>query len=163
MQIRKTQIEDLDTVMGIYESARQFMRENGNSNQWGYTYPQIDLINNDITNGISYVCLENSQIACVFTYLQGIDPTYVKIYDGAWLNEDHYGVVHRIASSGVIKGVAAYCLNWCLDQCKNLKIDTHEDNKVMQNLLSRNGFTRCGIIYLENGSKRLAYQKALRR
>ena len=161
MEIRKTQIDDLDIVMGIYESARSFMSQNGNPDQWGNNYPPTDLIKNDISDGNSYVCLDNGRIVCVFAYIEGIDPTYVEIYEGTWLNDEPYGVVHRIASSGAVKGTASYCLNWSLEKCRNLKIDTHEDNKVMQNLLSKNGFTRCGIIYLENGSKRIAFQKKL--
>lgn len=72
-----------------------------------------------------------------------------------------YGVVHRIASSGKRKGSASFCLNWALEQCGCLRIDTHHDNIVMQNLLKKNGFQYCGIIYLEDGSPRLAYQKNL--
>jgi hypothetical protein len=29
----------------------------------------------------------------------------------------------------------------------------------MQNLLIKNGFSKCGIIYLEDGAERLAFQK----
>ena len=31
----------------------------------------------------------------------------------------------------------------------------------MQHLLDKNGFTYCGIIYLDDGTERLAYQKQL--
>ena len=44
-------------------------------------------------------------------------------------------------------------------QCGNLKIDTHENNVVMQNLLKKNGFTYCGRIYVDDGGERLAFQK----
>lgn len=145
--------------MGIYDNARLFMKQNGNPNQWVNGYPGLDLIKNDIFNGISYICIDGGQIVGVFTFIQDIDPTYLQIYNGEWLNDEPYGVVHRIASSHCIKGVASYCLNWCLDKCKNLRIDTHRDNVIMQNLLSKNNFVQCGIIYLKDGSERLAYQK----
>lgn len=161
MDIRNTTLEDLEGVMEIYDSARLFMRKNGNLNQWVNGYPGIELIKNDILNGNSFVCLEDGRIVGVFTFIQGIDPTYLQIYNGAWLNEEPYGVVHRIASSNYIKGVGAFCLDWCLDICKNLRIDTHRDNMVMQNLLSKNAFVKCGIIYLEDGSERLAFQKII--
>ena len=63
-------------------------------------------------------------------------------------------------SDGTVKGAASFCLNWAFEQCGNLKIDTHRDNRIMQHLLDKNGFTYCGIIYTDDGSERMAYQKA---
>ena len=40
-----------------------------------------------------------------------------------------------------------------------LRADTHADNKIMQHLLEKNGFTRCGVIHVADGSPRFAYQK----
>ena len=37
--------------------------------------------------------------------------------------------------------------------------DTHRDNTIMQHLITKHGFTYCGIILLANGDERLAYQK----
>ena len=42
---------------------------------------------------------------------------------------------------------------------KNLRVDTHRDNRVMQHLLLQHGFTYCGIIHLASGDERLAYQR----
>ena len=50
-------------------------------------------------------------------------------------------------------------LLWGYEQCGNLKIDTHEDNVVMQHVLEKNGFERCGKIYTHDGTPRIAYQK----
>lgn len=38
-----------------------------------------------------------------------------------------------------------------------LRADTHADNKVMQHLLEKNGFVRCGNITLADGTSRIAY------
>ena len=159
MEIRQTKPEELDNVMAIYAHARQFMAEHGNAAQWGATKPGREEIAADIEQGHSYVCVEQEEIAAVFYYKAGVDPIYVKIYEGAWVNDAPYGVVHRIASAGKVKGAGSFCLNWAFGQCGNLKIDTHRDNTVMQNVLKKNGFVKCGIIYLEDGSERLAYQK----
>ena len=56
MKIRKTQAGDLETVLGIYAQARDFMRETGNPGQWGDTWPPQDLIQADIQQQKSYVC-----------------------------------------------------------------------------------------------------------
>ena len=159
MEIRKTKMEELDQVMAIYAHARKFMAEHGNATQWGTTKPARELIEADILRGDSYVCVEEGQIAAVFYYKAEVDSTYITIYDGAWKNALPYGVVHRIASAGTVKGAGSFCLNWAFAQCGNLKIDTHENNIVMQNLLKKNGFEYCGIIHLLNGDERLAYQK----
>jgi RimJ/RimL family protein N-acetyltransferase len=81
------------------------------------------------------------------------------ITDGAWVNDKPYGVIHRIASAGYRKGIASFCMAHCFRLCGNLKIDTHKDNHPMQNALAKNGFVRCGIIYLQNGDERIAFQK----
>ena len=118
-----------------------------------------NMIEADICSGDLYVCTEDDAIEAVFFYKEGIDPTYLKIYDGQWKNDAPYGVVHRITSSGKVKGAASFCLDWAFSQCGNLKIDTHENNVVMQNLLKKNGFTYCGRIYVDDGGERLAFQK----
>lgn len=158
MIIRKAELSDLDEIMQIYANARQFMREMGNANQWNTTYPPREMIKNDIGTKM-YVCTENGSIACVFYYAEEHDPTYDIVYDGAWLNDAPYGVVHRIASSRIVKGAARFCLDWAFLQCGNLKIDTHRDNIPMQNLLTSMGFKNIGIIHLLNGDERLAFQK----
>lgn len=160
MEIRKARISELEEIMNIFAHARKFMAEKGNPNQWGTTKPSWETIEADIRNGCSYVCVENDMIVATFYFAKGVDPTYVKIYEGAWLNDKPYAVVHRIASAGTVKGAGSFCLNWAFEQCGNLKIDTHRDNVVMQNTLKKNGFSYCGIIYLTDGDERLAFQKS---
>ena len=43
------------------------------------------------------------------------------------------------------------------ERINHIRIDTHEDNKIMQRAIARQGFSRCGIIHLANGSPRIAY------
>lgn len=159
--IRKTRPDDLHVVMQIYEAARRFMHSTGNSNQWGEDYPSVDLIKDDMDQGNSFVCLSQADEVVGVFYFQKEkpDPTYLKIHEGDWINDDKYGVIHRIASSGAERGVMDFVVNWCYRQTGNIRIDTHRDNIVMQNILRKTGFRYCGIIYLKNGDERLAYQK----
>ena len=159
MEIRKTRIDELDAVMEIYAYARQFMAEHGNPNQWKKTNPPRERVAQDILEGKSHVCVDGDEILGVFYFAKEVDPTYVVIYEGTWKNDEEYAVVHRIASAGKAKGVGSFCMNWAYEQFQNVKIDTHRDNVVMQNMLKKNGFTYCGIIHLENGEERLAFQK----
>ncbi len=159
MEIRKARPEELPELLSMYARARTFMAEHGNPTQWGTTDPPDALIEQDVRQGKSYVCLQEGCIAAVFFFDEGPDPTYRVIENGAWLDEGPYSVVHRITSNGTVRGAAGFCLEWALSQCGSLRIDTHKDNLVMQNLLKKNGFSYCGIIHVENGSPRLAYQK----
>ncbi len=159
MTVRLAEARELARILQIYEDAREFMKENGNPDQWGENYPPEELIREDVATGHSYVCVEGEEILGVFYYAEGDDPTYAVIEDGAWLNDEPYGVIHRIAVAARGRGVAAACFDFGVAQCGNLKIDTHADNLPMQKSLEKNGFIRCGTVYLPDGSARIAYQK----
>ena len=154
-------MDDLSEVMQIYETARRFMKETGNPDQWGEIYPSTEVVEDDIKNKRSYVCLnESGEIAAVFYFqMEEADSTYLKIFDGEWINDEKYGVIHRIASSGKERGVMSSVIQFCYHKVNNIRIDTHRDNEVMQKILKNLGFQYCGIIYLEDGAERLAYQK----
>ena len=158
MNIRKARMEELSSIDAIYENARAFMRKTGNMEQWAGGYPPIALIQKDIVSQRLYVCEEEGKLLGVFYFHQGEDPTYRRI-DGAWRNDSPYGVMHRVAVAEQGRGVASFCYAYCFAICGNLKIDTHRDNLPMQRSLEKNGFVRCGIIHLENGDPRIAFQK----
>ena len=160
MYIRKSRREDIPAMLRIYEEAKSFMRESGNPNQWDGSYPEEWLLQKDIQYGNSYIIEENGEIVATFAFIIGEDPTYLRIEDGAWLNNLPYGTVHRLAGKTGCHGIAEACFKWCKMQINNLRADTHEDNKVMQHLLEKNGFAACGKIYLESGAERIAYQYA---
>ena len=159
MEIRRAVETDLPALMDIYEEARQFMRAHGNQEQWSGGYPQKEILLADIAAGCLYVCEEDQKIGAVFFYRVGEDPTYRVMEQGSWPDHEPYAVIHRITSR--VKGGATFCLKWCEAQGHNLRIDTHRDNYVMQNFLTKNGFTYCGIIHLADGAERLAYAKSV--
>lgn len=163
MQIRKATEADFDRIMEIYAAARSFMAEHGNPNQWGPTnWPPEELVRADIAAGKGYVCDSGGRVVGVFYFDQGenIEPTYARIEGGSWIGDDRYGVVHRVASDGSVRGVGSACIEWAFAQCGHLRIDTHGDNAVMQGLLEKLGFTHCGTIYVEEDDyPRLAYEK----
>ena len=158
MEIRNSKKEDLESILKLYDKARTFMAQHGNSSQWGNSYPARELIESDIASGKSYVCIEDGKIVATFYFAVEDEPTYATI-KGAWLNDLPYGVVHRIASDGTTKGAGTFCIKWAMSQIDNIKIDTHNDNKPMQNLLGKLGFARCGIIHVKDGSERIAFQR----
>lgn len=158
--IRKAQPSDWEDIQEIYAAARRFMKEVGNPKQWGDSYPPEELVREDLRLGRSYLWVEEGRAQAVFAFLPGEDPCY-RVIDGAWLNDGPYRAVHRVASRGEVRGAATRCLQWCLDQCPNIRIDTHSDNRPMQRALAKNGFTCCGVITCDDGTPRLAFQRTL--
>ena len=163
LYVRPAAAKDLDRIMEIYAAARETMRKNGNPNQWGTDHPPRGMISEDIRIGRSYaVCSRQNgreQISGVFVLIIGEDPTYKVIEDGEWLNDEPYGTIHRIAGDGSAKGVLEAALVFAAGRIRNIRIDTHHDNTIMQHLLDKYGFTRCGIIYVADGTPRIAYHR----
>jgi hypothetical protein len=159
--IRKSSIEDIETIMAIIDEGRRKMVAEGNVHQWTQGHPTRQQIEDDIEHGNSYLMLQDDEPVATFALIEGPDPTYAKIYDGAWLNENPYYVIHRIASVSKAHGVMRTVLNYVYEKTDTVRIDTHADNKTMQSLLKKYGFAYCGIIYLVNGDPRLAFQKTI--
>ena len=158
--IEKARPSDLSELLGIYNIARDFMRKNGNQNQWGSGYPGEKLLLRDLSEGNLYVLKAGGIPSAAFVLAIGKEPNYEKIDNGAWLSDTEYGTIHRVASNGRLTGVFADILTFCEHIISHLRIDTHRDNLIMQKLIERNGFTKCGIIYIrEDGTPRIAYEK----
>jgi len=159
MIIRLATYDEIPAILTVMDAARGIMRASGNMNQWIGGYPSADVIKRDIDNAAGYVICDKS-ILGYFAYIPSPEPTYAKIYGGQWLDDTlPYHVVHRIGSFPDAHGIFGAMLDFCSARECNIRIDTHRDNLIMQHLLSKHGFTYCGIIYLESGDERLAYQR----
>ncbi len=162
MNIRKAEQADLEAVLGIYGRAREFMRESGNPEQWAGAYPPRGMVEGDIARGNLYVLTEGGARAGVFCFFIGEEEDYREIRDGAWPNDAPYGVIHRVASSGVSQGVVRASVRYCAQFVSSLRIDTHRLNRPMRRALEDEGFAQCGIIKAPDGTDRIAYQRAAR-
>lgn len=156
--IRKAQAGDLRVIEQLYAQARSFMAAHGNPSQWGTAYPPADLLRQDIARETLFLIYDEAGIHGVFYFCIEFDPAYAVIYDGAWRENSPYGVIHRIAGDGS-GGILRTAVEFARGQISHLRIDTHEDNDVMQKALEKQGFLRCGLIRLEDGSRRIAYER----
>lgn len=159
MNIRKAKINDLPQILQIYKSARDFMKETGNAEQWGDQYPTRKVLKEDIRSGNLYVVKNQGAICAVFAFIVGKEPTYEKITQGHWLSDTEYGTLHRVAGDGTAHGIFDMVLAFCSQKTSHLRIDTHSQNKIMQHLILKNNFQKCGIIYVADGSPRIAYER----
>ncbi len=159
MKIRLAKTEDLPAVERVYAAARAYMARSGNPHQWGNGgYPEHSLLESDIEKQQLYVIEDEGAVHAVFAFMLGDDPTYAVIEEGSWPNDRPYGTIPRIASDGQIRGVFTRAFAFAQSKCEEIRVDTHHDNKTMQHVVTKHGFVRCGIIYLENGDPRIAYQ-----
>ena len=165
MVIRPATEADIPAVLPVFEAAKAIMRADGNHDQWGAPgFPGDALLLRDIARGGGYVISSEAEggveksIVAYFALLPSPEPTYSHI-DGAWLTDEPYGVIHRIASYPEVHGIFSAIIDFAAARYPHLRIDTHRDNRIMQHLIDAAGFTYCGIIWLEDGTERLAYEK----
>lgn len=154
MILRKACINEVDICYQCMEDAKAYQRSLGFA-QWHENYPTIPIIEEDIRTGIAYTFVEDGKIVGYCCIIIGDEPAYHDI-EGSWKTERPYGVVHRMAFSkgyagtGLSKKAFALIKEHCLAHgAEAIRIDTHEDNKVMQHILAREGFAPCGVIYYD--------------
>ena len=167
MEFRKAEERDINKIMNIIKHAQAYFKEKG-IDQWQNNYPNPEVIREDIKRGYGYVLLKEGEIVGTVAVSFDGEKTYDTIYEGSWISNFDYGVIHRLAidnkskgqglASEIIKEIEKMCLS---RKIHSIRIDTHEDNKPMQRLIEKNGFKYCGIIYLNDKSKRLAFEKLI--
>lgn len=163
--LRLAEHSELQQIWEIIEAAKQQMYREGKQ-QWDENYPTIGNISNDIAHHYGYVLCDETQIVAYAAVVFDGEPTYEAI-KGKWLSNNPYIVVHRlaVAESMKQKGIAFLFMKEIEKLCfekeiRSFKVDTNFDNVYMQKLLSKCGFSYCGEIIYQHGS-RMAYEKIL--
>lgn len=158
--------EDQYQALAILEEARASFKAQG-IDQWQGDYPGLEDIIADRKAGQGLVLKKGSLVLATAALCPGPDPTY-GVIDGAWRWEGPYGVIHRLAVSQAHKGrgLATYFVNALAGRLLSqgidlIRTDTHRDNHAMQALIRTSGFSYAGVIRLEDGSPRLAYERKL--
>lgn len=167
MEFRKAVESDIESIMNIFNQAKAYMKEQGIA-QWDDSYPNSEIVKNDIKDEVGYVLVKDNNVVGTVVVIFGEEKSYENIYDGKWISDEEYAVIHRIAIDSNYKGLGLASIIFknieelCLSKGINsIKVDTHEDNLSMQRLLVKDGFQYCGVIYLEDKSKRIAFEKLL--
>lgn len=163
MIIRKNEEKDIESILSLFNMARKYFKDN-NINQWQGPYPdRIDIIE-DIKVGISYV-VEMDEVVGTFVLSFEEDPNYITLVKGQWLNDNPYGVIHRVVVRNDLKGsgIGSFIFNECKNIClynniHDIRVDTHDDNSSMKSLILKNGFVYCGITTVKDKTLRNIYQ-----
>lgn len=157
-EIREAQKKDIPVIMELIKQGKKKMLESGNKNQWTSEHPNEADIENDIKHKGSFLLLEENVPIATFAFLPSPEPTYSYIEGGEWLDDKPYYVIHRVASAEGVHGAMRDIISYCMTRTESIRIDTHADNKPMQAALRKLGFVYCGVIYLQNGDSRVAFQ-----
>lgn len=170
MELRRAVAGDAAEIMPVIEDAKKYLAANG-VDQWQDGFPERRDIEEDIATGNAFVFCENGSVEAFVLFGEGPEPAYGGIYDGHWLTEgDNYGVIHRTAVSarrrgrGISDAMFGLCERLSRERgFGSLRLDTHEDNRVMRHIAEKNGFTYCGKMYLGPGEllPRIGYEKLL--
>lgn len=157
--VRKATHADLETVWRLIEGGKRIMRESGNTRQWSVSRPSKEQIRSDIERGVSYLLADGGTAIGTWAFVPSPESTCSKIYHGRWIDDTKpYHVIHRVAGLSGYGGVMGDIFEWCSQHSCNIRIDAHRDNAVMRHCIERSGIKYCGIIHLDNGDERLAYQ-----
>lgn len=166
-EFKRAKDENINTIMAIIQRAQAYLKSQG-IDQWQNNYPNIETISNDIQNSNGYILLKDNVIVGTVVIIFGPDKTYKSIYNGEWLTNGKYAVLHRMAINSDYHGfgLATEMIKQAEVMCKDnginsIKVDTHKENIAMQKRLLNSGFIYCGIIYLEDGNERMAFEKTL--
>lgn len=161
LAVRAAEMDEVPRILELVAHSRSIMRANGNDVQWD-GYPGADLIGSDISKGIGHVVTLDGLVVGYFALLLEPEPTYAYIEDGQWLDDSTpYGTIHRLACAEGVHGIAQCAFAWSEAQCASVRVDTHKSNHIMLHIFQRHGYTRCGVVYMRDGTPREAYQKML--
>lgn len=163
--LRKAGPEDIAASTLILREAAQQMMDEGKK-QWDQSYPTETHVRDDIRKGNGYVLVCNGLIVGYCAIIFDEEHAYKNI-QGTWLSNGTYVVVHRMAICKDKKGkglgrvflekVESYAL---MSGFYSLKVDTNFDNLSMLGLLNNMGFSYCGEISYEKGTRK-AFEKIL--
>ena len=158
LTIRHATETDISTMMRLLDHSRSLMRADGNTAQW-VGYPTREALLHDMERQASYLVLDGDTVVGTFALVPGDEPTYAFINHGRWIDtHTPYATLHRLAKAEGTHGIAAAAFAFAKERHTHLRVDTHSSNRPMRHVVTGEGFVECGVIYMPDGSPRLAYE-----
>ncbi len=162
---RKAVLSDAQEIWKILKQAIERRKLDG-SLQWQDGYPNLAIVEKDISEEAGFVLSENGKIVAYLAAYINYEPAYADI-QGKWLTEGDFIAIHRVAVAEEYlgKGLAKQLLQEMESTTISkgiwsLKADTNFDNQAMIHLFEKRGYVYCGEVYFR-GSARRAYEKVL--
>lgn len=162
--------DNLQLYLDILRQGRDHQRRLGFV-QWSDTFPDPQVIARDIERGVAREVRWGGEVAGYLVLDFAGEQAYENL-QGKWLlpepfSAHPYATMHRVALASAYRGqglasrVFAELERQALQGgAQSLRGDTHRDNKGMQYLFDKHGYTHCGTVTYPFG-QRLAYEKLL--
>jgi ribosomal protein S18 acetylase RimI-like enzyme len=153
MIIRKANKEDLENIMKMYKSCVTGMLENG-IDQWDDTYPNTEIISEDLNVGTYYVSEMDGTIIGGINIDKNQDDTYLAL---DWEDKsDSFLVVHRLGvkeefwNKKIGKDLMLFTEKLVIEKgLKSIRLDTYSGNPKAMEFYRRLGYTELGTIDLK--------------
>ena len=166
MMIRKAKINELDEIMNMYTSCVDGMQK-ANIDQWDSTYPNRDIICEDIRNKSFYIFLINDKIIGGINIDKIQDKTYLDI---EWKDKGNkFLVVHRLAvrqefwKKGIGNKLMIFAESLVKEKKLNsIRLDTYSSNPIAINFYLNLGYIKKGEIFLKpNKNEYYCFEKLI--
>ena len=162
-------LADLDKLPPIFQAGVAYLKAQGLP-QWqdGYS-PTRESAAADMQAGRGYVLEVSGQVSGYASLIPEPDGS-PELTEGAWTHGyGSYAAIHSVALDESVRGrgLAAAFLEDIIKAARalgyrDIRIDTHPGNQIMQRVVVQAGFTYTGVMHLPipNG-ERVAYQRIL--
>ena len=164
LALRLAKSEEIQIAMDIINTAKTHLKEQG-IDQWQTGYPDYECIKNDIEYEKGFFVVDDENILGYLCVDYDGEPAY-KDMQGEWNTSENYVVVHRMAFTDNARGKGISSITFRLVEemskkkgISSFRVDTDADNKKMQHILQKNGFSYCGTIWFDN-SEKIAFDKS---
>ncbi|MDR2601634.1 MAG: GNAT family N-acetyltransferase [Spirochaetaceae bacterium] len=155
MEIKKMELKDLKEVVKIYKDVVKNMIAN-NVFQWDETYPNEDILKEDILKEQMFAGMLNNEIASIFVLNKEFDNEYLKT---KWeYKNDDFIVLHRICVKVNFqnKGVGTKTMKMIeekmkIDGIKSIRLDAFSENPYSLKMYNKLGYKKVGEVSWRNG------------
>jgi ribosomal protein S18 acetylase RimI-like enzyme len=167
MIIRKAEISDLENIMLMYKSCVAGMVENG-IDQWDETYPNDEIISEDLNVGTYYVSEMDGTIIAGINIDQNQDNTYLAIdwedISNSFLVVHRLGVKEEFWNDGIGKSLMLFTENLVTEKGLNsIRLDTYSGNPKAMEFYRRLGYRELGVINLKpNKNEYYCFEKIIK-
>ncbi len=165
MELTGVKLKDIDKALDIVDVAKKHLKEQG-IDQWQNGYPDYECIKGDIINKTGFFLREKGEVLGYLCIDFKEEPAYNDL-NGKWNSSEKYVVMHRLAFSENARGrnLSDTVFGLIEEMSKKqgvyyFRVDTDEENKKMQHILKKNGFSYCGTIWFDN-SEKIAFDKKI--
>lgn len=150
-EIRKAQIEETGEIMELIAKCVQAMQAGG-SDQWDDSYPNREVIGQDIERGTLYTYIDNEAIAGIIVLDEHPSELYQSIQ---WSQEQgSHLIMHRLAVHPEVqgKGIARKLIAFAEEYARqsgysSIRLDTYSKNTRALALYPSLGYERRGEVF----------------